>query len=84
MGGVFDLVPLLKTSIVAPLQLELAEAHPNSPLNPANIEIIRRNSDDMKIFLYHGEFEAPGLIEQNRRFYQVLMNMKQAIRVKIK
>ncbi len=71
--GVFDVRPLLPTTIAAPLRLSgEAEAAANSPLWPPNAAAAAANCRGMRLAaLYYGEHDAPGLIRQGREYEKV-------------
>jgi hypothetical protein len=71
LSGVFDLKPLLATSVNEPLKMTVDEAEENSPLSERNVRTIAHNSADLKTVVYVAQDEAPGIIKQCKDLAEV-------------
>ncbi len=72
LSGVFDLRPLLDTSINDAVGADEKEALANSPLAEDNAIRAAENSKNWKTLLFVGENDAPGLKAQGEHYAEVV------------
>lgn len=75
LGACLDLTDIPKTSINDPLGLTEDEVSNFSPLHGLNLKRARKNSAKMKTFLIYGQNDAPGLIDQGRRYAEAIKEL---------
>ncbi|TRY60998.1 hypothetical protein TCAL_10632 [Tigriopus californicus] len=75
LGACLDLTDIPKTSINDPLRLTESEVRKFSPLQDHNLKRARQNSAKMQTFLIYGQNDAPGLIDQGRKYAEALKEL---------
>ena len=63
LAGVYDLLPLLQTTVNDPLKTDENEANANSPLKLNSFEY-----KTLKVYLRVGEWDTPAFISQTQAF----------------
>ena len=71
IAGVFDLPPLLYTSVNEGVKMSAAEAVAASPAAEDNVERVR--AAGMAVVVVQAEFEAEGLVQQGNDYSKVII-----------